>query len=501
MDQAHVEKLIKEIDRLRKENELLRQKLDALARRLFGRKSEQLSPDQLELLFEQLGSSDQAPASEDAALPEAVPPARRPAKPRKPRIPDNLPVEIEIIDPPAVAENPSLYRQIGEEVSDQLDYDPARLFTRRLVRRIWVKRGDPDAAPVTAALPPKLLERGLLAPGLLAHILVSKYMDHLPLHRQQTIFTQRHGVELPRQTLARGVELAADWLRLIVDQLLAEQLDRGYVQIDETPVKYLNPGQGRTSQGYFWTVKTPHGDAVYRWTPGRGHEALLDILPEHFTGIVQCDGYGAYRTMLKKRPGVQLAGCWAHVRRKFHEAFVQKEAPVRSGWVLHQIGHLYSIEKRLRKCRAGPGVRAAIRAAESRPILHRLRKLFLNLSSRHHPQSLMGKAVSYALGQWALLEVCIEDGRLEIDNNQVENAIRPTALGRKNWLFIGAEDAGWRSAVIYSIIQSCKAHGVEPYAYLKDVLTRLPSMTNHQIPTITPKAWAVARKEVLPLAS
>lgn len=502
MNKEQVEHLIKEVERLRRENELLRQKLDLLARRIFGRKSEQLDSNQLEFLLGKLNEPESSlSASENAAIPEAEPKARRNSKPRKPRTPDDLPVETEIIDPPSVSLNPSLFRQIGEEVSEQLDYEPGRFLKRRTVRRTWVKRGDPDAAPVTAALPPKLQERGILAPGLLAHILVSKYMDHLPLHRQETIFDQRHGVYLPRQTLARGVELAADWLKPIVDHVLAEQLAGGYVQIDETPAKYLSPGMGRTSQGYFWTVKTPYGDTVYRWAPGRSHESLLDILPEDFKGTVQCDGYGAYRTMLKKRPGVQLAGCWAHVRRKFFEAFEQKDSPVRSAWVLGQISQLYTIERRLRESRAGPNLRAAVRAAESRPILNRLQRVFLKIQNQHRPQSLMGKALSYALGQWDQLLVCIEDGRLEIDNNQVENAIRPTALGRKNWLFIGAEEAGWRSAVIYSIIQSCRAHGVEPYAYLKDVLTRLPSMTNHQIPTITPKAWAAARKEPIPLAS
>jgi len=498
MTDEQAEKLIKEVERLRMENKLLRQKLDALARRLFGRKSEQLNKNQLEFL---LGQLDQPSASEDAAIPEAETKPRRTSKPRKPRLPDNLPVETEIIDPPSVTENPDLFRKIGEEVSEQIDYEPGRLFKRRIVRRTWVKRGDPDAVPVTAALPPKLQERGILAPGLLAHILVSKYMDHLPLYRQEMIFDQRHGVYLPRQTLARGVELAADWLRPIVDQILTEQLAGGYVQIDETSVKYLTPGKGETSKGYFWTVKVPGGETVYYWTPSRSHEALLNILPEDFTGTVQCDGYGAYRTMLKKRTGVRLAGCWAHMRRNFHEAFKLKDTPVRSAWVLRQIKHLYAIERKLRKSRAGPNLRAAVRAAESRPIINRLHRLLTNIQNLHRPQSLMGKALSYALGQWEYLEVYMGDGRLEIDNNEVENAIRPTALGRKNWLFIGAEDAGWRSAVIYSIIQSCKANGVEPYAYLKDVLTRLPSMTNHQIPTITPKAWAAARKEQLPLAS
>ena len=501
MQDKQVKQLMEENERLRKENDLLRQKLDALARRIFGRKSEQLDSNQLEFLLGQLEAPELSPASEKAALPEATPKPRRPPRSRQPRCPDDLPVEVEVIDPAPVTENPSLWRQIGEEVSEQLDYEPGRFLKRRLVRRTWVRRDEVDAVPLTAPLPPKLLERGIMAPGLLAHVLVGKYADHLPLYRQEHIFYQRHGVYLPRQTLARGVELAADWLRPIVEAIQAEQLARGYLQIDETPVKYLCPGLGRTSQGYFWTVHAPGGDTVYYWAPGRGHEHLLDILPEDFAGTIQCDAYGAYQAMSKKRPDICLVGCWAHVRRKFHAAFKQKEARVRSAWILHQIGHLYRTEKQLRESRAGPALREAVRQSESRPILTRLYRLLNHIESSHRPQSLMGKAIRYALDQWPLLEVYLRDGRIEIDNNLVENAIRPAALGRKNWLFIGADEAGWRSAVIYSIIQSCKAHQVEPYAYLKDVLTRLPSMTNHQIAGITPKAWATARKERLPIAS
>ncbi|MCC6581797.1 MAG: IS66 family transposase [Phycisphaeraceae bacterium] len=492
-----MEALRQENERLRAENALLRQKLDLVIRRMFGRKSEQLDANQLKLLLGELDQPSSLMASEGAAPLEAVTPPRRTSASRRPRCPDNAPVVTEVLDPGVVSANPSAFRQIGEEVSEQFDYEPGYVLRRRTVRRVWVKRGELDGVPLIAPLPPKLLERGILAPGLLAHILVGKYHDHLPLYRQQRIFNDRYGLYLPRQTMARGVELAATWLEPIVQEITREQLARGYVQIDETPVKDLSPGLGHTAQGYFWAMRTPGADTVYHWAAGRGHEHLLDIIPESFRGMVQCDAYGAYRTMLRKRPGVELAGCWAHVRRKFHEAFVQKEATVRNGWILHQIGHLYAIEQRLRKSRAGPDLRAAIRAAESRPLLARLKRALTILQPKHLPQSLTGKAVGYALGQWDLLEVFLGKGQLEIDNNLVENAIRPAALGRKNWLFIGAEDAGWRSAVIYSLVQSCKAHGVEPYAYLKDVLTRLPTMTNHQIPTVTPRAWAAAQRMAL----
>ncbi|HMO52791.1 MAG TPA: IS66 family transposase [Kiritimatiellia bacterium] len=507
MSDPQVEQLIQEnaqlrtqLARLRQENDLLRQKLDALARRYFGRKSEQLDSRQLEFLLGKLSEAEPPVASQEAAPLQAVP-VRRRKKPRQPRCPDNVPVVTEYIDPAPVTENPGRFRQIDEEVSEQLDYEPGRFLRRRTVRRTWVKRNDPDAVPFTAPLPPKLQERGVLAPGLLAHILVSKYTDHLPLYRQEHIFGSRHGVKLPRQTMARGVELAADWLRPVVTHMLQEQLAGGYVQIDETPVKYLSPGRGKAAQGYFWVSHAPGSDTIYHWTTGRGHEHLLALLPESFRGLVQCDAYSAYPAMLKKRPNVEMAGCWAHVRRKFHAAVKQKEALSTNAWILRQIGHLYRVERRLRKSRAGPRLRSAIRCSESRPTLARLKRALILLQSKHRPQSLTGKAISYALGQWKLLEVYLEKGHVEIDNNLVENAIRPAALGRKNWLFIGDEVAGWRSAVIYSLIQSCKAHGVEPYAYLKDVLTRLPAMKNHEIPTIIPKAWAKSLLTAMPAAA
>ena len=202
--------LIKKNERLQEENRLLRQKIDLLVRRTFGAKSEKLDAAQLELLL--LNEADPGPseASAVAVPPEAEPPKRRRRKPRRPRYPETLPVVEEVIDPEPVLADPASWRQIGEEVSEQLDYEPGRFLRRRQIRRTWVKRHDLDGVPLTATLPPKLLERGVLAPGLIAHILVSKYADHLPLYRQEQIYRQRYGVELPRQSLARAVELAAD---------------------------------------------------------------------------------------------------------------------------------------------------------------------------------------------------------------------------------------------------------------------------------------------------
>jgi transposase len=471
----------------RRENALLRQKIDLLVRRVFGSSSEQLNPAQLELLMA-------LPESSTVAVAAVTPKKERSkssGKERVARLPENLPVVEEVLDPEPVKAQPEQWRCIGQEVSEQLDYEPGRFLRRRVVRRKYVHRTNPDYAPVIAALPERLLDRSLPAPGLLAHIVVGKYCDHLPLYRQEQIYRQRHGVHLPRQSLTRWVELASDWLKPIYEQIRTGVMGGGYVQVDETPVDYLEPGHGKTKQGYLWTCSRPGGDVFYRWDTSRGAVCLNHIIPVHFTGTVQCDGYSAYRSFANGRNGtIALAGCWAHVRRKFFEALEQ--SPQTASWIMRQIQHLYQVEARLREQRAGPRLREAVRVHQSSPIVERIQRALVRLkrSGRYLPQSLLGSAMDYTLGQWQTLKVYLADGRVEIDNNLVENAIRPTALGKKNWLFMGDADAGDRGAIIYSIIESCRRRGIDPYAYLKDVLTRLPKMTNHQIPEVTPLAWA-----------
>lgn len=497
-----IARLNEQIERLDAENRLLRQKIDLLVRQVFGSgKSEKLSPDQLQLL---LGDESPEHPEASAAAPTVAeaPKTMRRQHPRRPRYPENLPVEEEIIDPAPVKAMPWLYRQIGEERSEQLDYEPGRFKIKKLVRRTYVKRNDPDAAPLTAPLPPRLLDRGQMAPGLLAHVVVSKYADHLPLYRQEQIFKQRYDVHLGRNTLCRGVELVADWLRPVAGLMFGQQLAGGYVQLDETPVQYLAPGNGKTAKGYLWVSNSPqHKETVFHWAPGRGYEHLKRWLPDDFNCIIQTDEYQPYNKLEKEYELSAHAACWAHVRRRFFKAHQVGDHRARNGWILHQIGLLYGIEKRLREQKAGPRLRAAVRQSESQPILNRLFNVLEKMFAgrKYKPQSLTGTALSYALRQQEGLQVYVECGQVEIDNNGVENAIRPTALGRKNWMFIGDKDAGWRSAVIYTILSSCKSHGIDPYAYLKDVLDRLPHMTNQQLDQITPRAWAKEKK--LQLAS
>ena len=499
----------REIERLREENRLLRQKLELVIRQLFGKKSERLDPAQLELLLGDLDEPKKAEAStahEELLEAEPKPSRRKRGKgERRPRVPEHLPVVETVIEPEPVKACPEAWRRIGEEVSEQLDYEPGRFLRLRTVRPKYVRVADREAAPIIAELPPKLIEGGIATPGLLTHIVVGKYCDHLPLFRQESIYWHRHQVDLPRQTMVRWVEAVANWLKPIYQQMRLEMFACPYLEVDETPVKYLAPGTGKAQQGYLWTYRDPNGgDTLFDWHDGRGHQCLESMVPESFSGVIGCDGYGAYRTFARKRgDDVQLAGCWAHVRRKFYDAYQGGDSVQRAGWILRQIQLLYRIEKRLRESRAGPRLREAIRGSQSRMIFDRLWKAVhrFKKSRKHLPKSLMGRALDYALNHQAELGVYLENGLVEIDNNLVENAIRPTAIGKKNWLFIGAKEAGWRGAVIYSIIESCRTRGIDPYAYLKDVLTRLPMMTNWQIKDITPRAWAEAAEQRLKAAS
>jgi transposase len=482
--------LLQRVDELRRENALLRQKIDLLVKRVFGSTSEQLNPAQLELLMQTAAPS---PLPSATVAPEKEP-GKSSRKERPPRLPENLPVVEEVIEPEPVRAQPEQWRCIGQEVSEQLDYEPGRFLRRRVVRRKYAHRTNPDLAPIIAALPERLLDRSLPAPGLLAHIVVGKYCDHLPLYRQEQIYAQRHQVNLPRQSLARWVELAAGWLKPIYEQIRTGVMGGGYVQVDETPVDYLEPGYGKTKQGYLWTCHRPGGDVFFRWETSRAAACLNRVIPIGFKGTMQCDGYSAYRSFASQRNGIKLAGCWAHVRRKFHEAL--EPSPKTAGWILRQIQHLYQVEARLREQKAGAKLRAAVRAHESKPIVERLQRALVRLKSsgRYLPQSLLGGAMDYTLGLWPTLGVYLGDGRVEIDNNLVENAIRPTAVGKKNWLFMGEAEAGERGAILYTIIESCRRRGLDPYAYLKDVLTRLPDMTNHQIHEIIPEAWAKSQR-------
>jgi transposase len=494
------QQLVDEVAYWKREHELLRQKLDLVLRKLFGKSSETLDPAQLELLLGETPPG-KTPASppRDAAPEEASASsvAKIERRPRRERIPDHLPVVEEVLLPGPVKACPGAWRRIGEELSESLDYQPGKVFIRRLIRPVFVRVADRDAAPVTAKLPPRLQDGLTAAPGLIVHVLISKYCDHLPFYRQEKILGSRHGVEIGRNTLCRWAELAAFWLKPLYQRIHACLLAGSYLQADETPVKYLAPGTGNTGQGYLWALHRPGGDVLYQWHPGRGSGCLDELLGD-FQGILQCDGYAAYGTHASKHPGITLAACWAHVRRKFYEA-LQTGQTLAAG-PLKTIGGLYAIEKQLRQSRAGPEERATTRQQQSAPLLVALRIDLMRL--RGHatvlPKSPLGRAIDYTLALWAKLEVFVRQGEVEIDNNPIENAIRPTAVGKKNWLFVGGENTGERSAAIYTLIESAKRHGHEPHAYLKDLLERLPSTTTGGLEALLPANWQPFGQAAIP---
>ena len=439
---------------LQQENKLLKQKIDLLIQRMHGKSSEKIAPDQLDFLLnhtDELGkpNGDASQKTENAV----AKPKKQRGKRQKPRLPEHLPVESrEELLPQAFIDHPEQWKRIGEVVSEQLDYQPGHFFKRQLIRPKFVHLERRHEPPIIAPLPNRWTERCIATPALQAHIAISKFADHLPLYRQEQIFKTRYDVHIPRNTMSRWMDYVAESLRLIY-LCMAEQLVAGdYLQVDETPIKYLEPGAGQAQKGFFWAYSNPKGDVLFDWRTSRGHECLLEMLKKpsqsgntdepiiYYQGLLQCDGYSAYKTLISKVSGIELAACWAHVRRKFKEAL--KSAPKEAGWIMIQIQHLYRIEKKLRDQEAGPRLRESKRQSESKPIVNRIKKVLMLYKARPSilPKSALGIAVGYALGEWEELEVYLREGRVEIDNNLVENAIRPTAVGKKNWLCVSRKE-------------------------------------------------------------
>jgi hypothetical protein len=288
--------------------------------------------------------------------------------------------------------------------------------------------------------------------------------------------------------------LAAQWMRLIYEEVRGHVLSADYVQVDETPIRYLEPGSGRCQTGYFWTVHRPappgqpRGPSFYQWHPSRASECLDDVLGAHFAGLLQCDAYVAYETYAREQ-NLVLAACWAHARRKFHQAKDYDDGMVD---VLSRIGRLYAIEERLRRAAARVEDRLRVRQQESLPILNALHELLTQWKARQRylPKSSAGRAITYTLGIWNKLCLFAHDGRIEIDNNLAENVIRPTAIGKKNWLFIGAEGAGQNSAILFTLVAECRRLGLNPQDYFTTALTRLPSASTSTVGQLTPEALA-----------
>ena len=453
-------------------------RLADLLRRLYGPKSDKIDPAQLTLLRTQLQTDEtlreepQPPPPSAAALIQTSP--KRKGGGRR-RAPEHLPIELVPVDPPE-SERQGMTR-IREEITEEIDYRPSQYIRRHYVRGVWVREDD-EGAPIMAPLPPRVIPQAGCGAGLIAHTLVGKYVDHVPLARQEKI-AARSGVDLPRQKLGRWVEAGAHLLLTVQEQLARRILDSGYVQADETPVKVLDPDRGgKAAQAYLWTYHSPPARAiVFDFNLSRGRDSPDRFFPDGWGGALQTDGYELYASLARERFGITRFGCMAHCRRKVADAVKAGEPAAVS--LLLEIGKLYAIEKDAAERRLTEHQRACLRHARARPILKDLQRAFTELQKSELPRSLLGEAARYAVNQWPELARYAKagHGQILIDNNPIERGIRPTKLGMKNWLFIGHPDAGWRSAVTYSIVGTCKLLGVNPESYLTWVLPRLAAAT------------------------
>lgn len=482
-----------------------------LQQRLFGRSSERFNPNQLEFDFGDalLGKPEELPENEDGSEdpPDEKPKPKRTRRRKADLFPRNLPVIISRTEvPDEVAANPDAYIEIGEEYHDELEVVRSSMYWDRQVRKKYILKSDRTAPPVMPPAPQPSVPGTLCGPSLMAQILVDKYEDHLPHYRQSKRFRRRFGMDLSRQTVNGWTHAAADHLSPIGDAIRNELVHAKILQVDESPADYLDPGHGKTKEGYLWYYRDVERRILYcDWQLGRGHESVLDILGYDeetntilFSGMIQCDGFSAYQALAKRFEEIRLAGCLAHIRRKFYEALEQAPKVVLP--ILEQIGELYRIERWLRTSKAPPDCRWVIRQATSSPIVKSLYQEILTERKNHLPQSKLGAGITYALNQWQEFVRYLEDGSMEIDNNLIENAIRPAKLGLKNYLFFGNAEAGKTSALIYTLLGNCREQGIDPELYLEEAIRRLPADASvDQAASLTPAALAEEIRAMQPV--
>jgi transposase len=484
-----------ELKKAHRENDWLRSKLARYLRQLFGRKAEKVDPEQLQLPFEDLMEVAEAQAepptpehareaADDEEGTRAPKPKRKGAHGRAP-LPEELP-RVQVRHEPSAEDCtcPSCKQPmsaIGEEVTEELDYEPASLKVIEHVRPKYACRRCAQGV-VIADLPPRPIEKGRPGAGLLAHVLTAKYCDHLPLYRMEGIF-QRHGVALSRSTLCDWVGAAAELLEPIAKAIRESVLDSRVIHSDDTPVLCLEPGGRRRS--YLWVYVGDRKEVAYDFTLDRSRDG-----PERFLagweGSLQADGYSGFEGLYRSDKVLEI-GCWAHARRKYFDAIPSDTS--RASHMVALIQQLYGVEAEARQRELDPEDVGTLRQERCGPILERIRATLEEHQRSVLPRSAMGEATTYLNNQWPALVRYVEDGRRAIDNNAAERAMRCVAVGRKNWLFAGSPAGGRRAAVIYTVIGTCKLQGVEPFAYLRDVLQRVSTHPASRLAELMPRGW------------
>jgi len=460
-----------------------------LKRVKFGTKSEQLDAGQ-RALFDEAVDADMAAL--EAQLEELLAASKKPREPGERPKRAALPPQLPRVEHHHEPENTTCacgceLKRIGEDVSEKLDYVPGVFTVERHVRGKWACA---QCRTLTQApVPAEIIDKGIPTSGLLAQVLVAKYADHLPLYRQEAIFG-RAGLALPRSTLASWVGVCGPRLQPLVDALKAHVLGRGVVHADETPVAMLSPGSGKTHRAYLWAYASgafePLRAVVYDFTESRAGEHARAFLGD-WQGSLVCDDFAGYKALFAR--GVIEAGCMAHARRKFVELHVANKSTI-AATAVDLIGQLYGIERDVKVL--PPEQRLHERRTRAAPVATALHDWLIAQRTKIMDGTATAKAIDYSLKRWVALMRYLDDPALPIDNNFDEQQIRPWATGRKNWLFAGTLLAGQRAAAIMSLIQSAKLNGHDPYAYLKDVLARLPTQLARDIDELLPHRWAPA---------
>ena len=458
----------------------------AILKRLkFAAKSEHFDATQKSLLEETIDTDLAALSQEIEQLAPSASPERDRQQPRRKPLPANLPRR-EIVHEPAstVCHCGCAMKRIGEDVTEKLDYQPGVFTVERHVRGKWTCAKCQTLVQDPVA--PHIIDRGLPTAGLLAHVLVAKYADHLPLYRQEGIF-ERAGLALARSTLAQWVGACGVQLQPLVDALKQELLAQPVLHADETPVSMLKPGHGKTHRAYLWSYCSTAWHAtravVFDFTDSRAGAHAGQFLAQ-WRGTLVCDDYSGYKALFKL--GVTEAGCMAHARRKFHELWVHHQSQI-AGEALKLFGQLYEVERQAHGLDFDQ--RRTLRQQQGRPVADLLHAWLMAQRQRIPDGTATAKAIDYSLGRWNALTRYLDDGALPIDNNWVENQIRPIAIGRNNWLFAGSLRAGKRAAAIMSLIHSARLNGHDPYLYLTDVLQRLPIHPASRIAELLPHRW------------
>lgn len=467
-------------------------------RALFGRSSERYiktDPNQLALDFQGQETLPEEVATPKVEEVQTITYERKKQKEdtRKPvrqPLPEHLERKEVVIEPDPI---PKGSKCIGQEVTELLEYTPGTFYVRRIVRKKYALAQDQGI--VIADLPTLPLPKSNAGASLLAHLLVSKYIDHLPFYRQIEIF-KRINIHLAASTINGWFSTSVDLLELLYQELRRQVMGSDYIQIDETSIPVVDKDKpGATKKGYHWIVRAPERKMLFfHYDKGsRSHRVAIDILRD-FKGAVQSDGYGAY-SIYENKQGVLLLGCWAHARRKFEQA-LQNDS-VRAAYALQQIQQLYLLEREAENDKLTPEQLSQLRKEKAYPIMQSFEKWLETASKEVLPKSPLGAAIAYTYNIYPRLARYVIDGRYKIDNNGAENGIRPLALGRKNYLFCGNHEAARHTAIIYSLLGTCKLNNVNPTEWLTDVLNQIQDCKNTQLHKLLPAEWKAAKQQSL----